>query len=397
MKNKRLENFLYSKYVSFIIIFVIQLSYCYLKDNPLLYNITYNLTLLLGAVVIVFYLLNLEISKIAMYFILYCAMLFLSTLLGDNTSMSTLLARYFKVIAIFFYLDYGLKYYCKNTVLSFYWALSILVIINFYTLIRFPDGLYSDLENQNKYWFFNHKNTHSVTFFATLMFMFIKSKLLDRKLNIFDLIVFLIITISVFKVFSATTVVAYIVFLIYLLFGKHIDKFNIFNSKNYFLSYIAVFWSIVILRLQNLFSFIIVDVLGKKLTFTGRTLIWDRVINLMKEHWVLGHGQQDKMFIAKALGHPNFNSAHNTTLDVLYKGGLISLILHIIMVILPIKELYKYRENKIAKFMSVILFCFFIMLNFEARNEYSGFYMILLSCYHISYILKNINENKEVN
>jgi len=111
----------------------------------------------------------------------------------------------------------------------------------------------------------------------------------------------------------------------------------------------------------------------------------------------LGYGQQETLQITEALGHPAFVHAHNTILDVLYTGGIISLILHFIMMILPIKELYKYRENKLTKFMSIILFCFLIMLNFESRNYRLGFYIVLVTWYNISHILENIKEKKEVN
>lgn len=395
MKNKRLENFLYNRYIGFIIIFVIMLSYCYTKNFPLLDTIISQVTLLFCILIIVFYLLNFEISKISLYFILYLAMLMVSTLLGKNSSLYLLFTQYYRIVAIFFYLDYGLKYYCKNIVNSFYWALSLLVLINFYTLIKFPNGLYAS-RNHSKNWFFNNYNSHILTFLPTLMFMFIKNKLLDIKLTIYDLSIISIITYCVFKCFSATSVVAYSVLLLYLLFSKYIDKFDIFNIKNYFLIYIAIFFGIIIFRLQNLFSFLIVDILGKNLTFTNRVTVWDNTMNLIKTNWFLGFGKQESLLVTKILGNRYFSHAHNTILDVIYKGGIISLILHFIMLFLPIKELYKYRKNKFAKFISIILFCFLIMMNFEARNEQIGLYIVLVSCYNINYILKNIPKQKEV-
>ena len=53
---------------------------------------------------------------------------------------------------------------------------------------------------------------------------------------------------------------------------------------------IVIFVSIVFLRLQEVFSYLIVNILGKDLTFTGRTVIWDYYINEIKNSWVIGYG-----------------------------------------------------------------------------------------------------------
>ena len=128
------------------------------------------------------------------------------------------------------------------------------------------------------------------------------------------------------------------------------------------------------------------------MTFTGRTLIWDNVIVFIKTKLIIGYGREKNTLVASKLGNGEFVDAHNTILDVLYKGGIVSLIIFFIMLILPVNELYKYRKSRITKLMAVILFSFFIMMNFEARQESIGLYMVLISCYNISYILKANNE-----
>lgn len=128
------------------------------------------------------------------------------------------------------------------------------------------------------------------------------------------------------------------------------------------------------------------------MTFTGRTRIWDNAIEFIKARFIIGYGKETGAVIASKLGDIKFTHAHNTILDVLYKGGIVSLIIFCIMLILPVNELYKYRKSRLTKLMAVILFSFFIMMNFEARQENMGLYMVLISCYNISYILKANNE-----
>ena len=47
-----------------------------------------------------------------------------------------------------------------------------------------------------------------------------------------------------------------------------------------------------------------------------------------------------------------------------------------------IKKLTKNKENEIVKIISYVLLCVFVMMNFEARQEKIGLYIILLFCYY---------------
>ena len=80
--------------------------------------------------------------------------------------------------------------------------------------------------------------------------------------------------------------------------------------------------------MQNLFAFLIEDILHKNLTLTGRTVIWDRTLELIGEKPILGHGvpfYEDRKlqyaietkWINKAAGL----HAHDRFLETLYRGG----------------------------------------------------------------------------
>ena len=79
----------------------------------------------------------------------------------------------------------------------------------------------------------------------------------------------------------------------------------------------------------------------------------------------------------------------------MYKGGILGLISHIVLLILPVKELYKNRENDLTKTVSMILFCLFVMMNFEARQEKIGLYIILTVAYNIKHIIKEKSNGYE--
>ena len=73
---------------------------------------------------------------------------------------------------------------------------------------------------------------------------------------------------------------------------------------------LGYFYGIVLLRLQNIFSFIIQNILGKDLTFTGRTRIWDNAIEFIKARFIIGYGKETGAVIASKLGDIKFTHAH---------------------------------------------------------------------------------------
>ena len=391
---KKIELFLYNKITSFIIAFVFLLSLCY-TEGILVLDWIVNISCILFSIIIIsFYLLKREISKFSLCLIIYCMILFVSTILSETASLYKFFATHFRIVSLTFYLDLGFKYYYKNIINSFYWSFFILTIINFLTIVLYPNGLYFYRQHTNN-WFFEYDNRHILMYLPAIMFMFFRTTLYNTKFKIYDFILFGIITYCIFYCFSATSIMGYSVLLVYLLLRKYIDKFKIFNSITYAISYVTVFFGIVIFRLQRFFSVLIVDILGKDLTFSKRTVVWDRTIAFIKQRFIFGYGVEHIEVITQKLNGWAYTTAHNTILDVLYKGGIIALIAFIAILILPIYKLYKYRNNKLTKLMSIIFLSFFVMMNFEARNTEVGLYIFLTACYNINNIIKNIEENKK--
>ena len=264
-------------------------------------------------------------------------------------------------------------------------------MINFYTIIKYPNGLYlTDLYSSN--WFFGYDNTHIFMYLPALILMFCTKKIFKP----YGILLFLVITFSVFKCFSANSVVAYSIFLLYFIFNRYVSKIKILNIKSFFFIYIILFFLFVKLRIQNLFEWFIVGVLKKSLTFSTRTFIWDRVEKLIIKHPFLGYGQESNLTIVSKLGDPHYTHAHNTFLDVLYKCGLFGFVFHLLLIILPCKELYKYKDYFLTKILSILLFSAMIMMIFEARQEKIGLYLILVLSYNIGNIITSFNHSENL-
>jgi hypothetical protein len=156
-------------------------------------------------------------------------------------------------------------------------------------------------------------------------------------------------------------VVIIILFLICFLLNKFAVFSRMLTARNTVLvSYIA-FFSIVVFRLQYLFSYIIVDVLGKNLTFTHRTVLWDNTFLLLKQYWLMGRGFRPVPYVRNLV----FSQPHCGFLEVVLIGGIGAGIVFLCIQLLFIKKM-KENENHsvfskiivIAVFMNMIMFIF---------------------------------------
>src|SRR5690606_40133643 len=85
---------------------------------------------------------------------------------------------------------------------------------------------------------------------------------------------------------------------------------KLFQMKTALLIIFIVFLSVVLLRLQYLFEFFIVDILNKDITLTGRLVIWDEAIMLFSNQPFFGYGLSSIGWLVQGNRH-----AHNTILD----------------------------------------------------------------------------------
>lgn len=76
-------------------------------------------------------------------------------------------------------------------------------------------------------------------------------------------------------------------------------------------------------------AWIIMQILKKQATLTGRTLVWDRTWELITENFIIGYGYGDHVLVPTV---ELFSlSAHNVYLELVLEGGIFALILFILL------------------------------------------------------------------
>ncbi len=389
-KQLTIKDLFLGKYGSFFILSIILISsscvYAYEPFN----EIFKYLTIILFVIILVGYIFYLKLNSFVCLFTIYFLLLVFSTIY-NNLSLVTVFHTYYKTISLILYLDMALRYNCKNVIKNLCYILSLLVFLNFITIILFPNGMFQGNYN-SLYWFLGYKNIHILYFLPLIICNIIHNKFRKKKISLLFIFNLLMINFELLYCFSANSLVTFFIFELYLLFPFIYNKFQLTNARRNYLLYFISFILIVLIRIQNIFGWFIEQILHKSLTFTGRTFIWDISMTYINSKKILGYGVEETEIIANKFGNIAFTHCHNTILDLTYKGGIISLIIFSIFLYLIVKKLYKTRHYKISKTLSVALLGIFLMMLFEARQASLGFYIIFIICYHIDIIINKLKE-----
>ena len=399
MKELTLKNIFFNKISIFVIFFILLLDNCYMGFNSYLdYFVKYS-SLIIAILLLIIYIFDKNKNKFINVFLLYGVSIFISCCLGTFSNIKNFIGTYSSIIAMCLYLNYAIVYKCKESIKTLNNIYLLLIIINFCTLLIFPKGMYkTSLYSTN--WFFKYDNVHMYMYFPAMLIGYINLQMQDndKKLKIVWFMEIFLVAFGVLFCHSATTMVSCAVLVIYLLCKKAINTRYFFNAKNYLIIYVVTFFTIVVYRLQNIFSWFIVGVLKKDLTFTTRTVLWDRIVKYIYEKPIIGYGIENTEVFRKKMKGEFYTHAHNTTYDILYKGGILALFFHIVLLIESAIELCRYRNNEISRVASIFFFGVLITMNFEAREEKMGLYIILYICFSIGTFVKNALNNKgEVN
>lgn len=219
----------------------------------------------------------------------------------------------------------------------------------------------------------------------------------ENKLNMrWKIVVILSESLLLYK-FSVSAMICiglYLILFLNIFSNRKMAKHNVL----YFTTYIITNILIVFKKSQNIIS-AIVEFLGKDITFSGRTYLWDGIIQQFYNYPLIGHGMQsinyDKNFfyISTAPYYLEFckvSHAHNSLMTLLYRGGIISVTFYLIIVFEAFKQLKNNVENKYTNILLITLGIILIASIFDTM-DFAGLYFILAIIINI----KKLNEKKE--
>lgn len=255
------------------------------------------------------------------------------------------------------------------------WAMllesSAISFMNLASVLLFPDGM--PIVGKGADYFFNGHRNWAI---AAILPSVFSSLLLDNRkgkpVSVRSAILLAVGFAQLLLAYSATSLTTLACATIGIMLLASQRMYRILNMYTYLVFNAVLFLVVVVFGLQNVFGFVIEDILGKNLTFTGRTIIWSEVVNqVLATNPLLGCGY-DTFWN----GSSNVGSAHNMLLEVFAQGGFVGVSVFIAILLLVAHRLYKLSGYREAALLSLVIGCF-LLVGLTEQIRWPAFFFFL--------------------
>lgn len=376
------------KVIFLIIMFVPFFPLTYLEIAIPLANEIYNILLVIDyLIIILLYSYNHDYKNIL--FIL-CFLLFGVTIIFSTYKQDGEVLEYIKqlitYLMIILFFNIGIKKYREK----FLKAMSIFFIsinsINFITIIMYPEGMYINGVGAWANWFLGYKNGFILYLIPNIISSYFYDRITKNKISPITIITIIISIITLILSDSSTGIVGLAILLFVIVFRKALNKLKVFNLKNCIIIYLVLFFAIIIFRVQEIFSYLIVDILHKNLDFTNRTYIWDTALEYIKDNFIFGYGYESSKIRTIKFAYSQAVTCHNQLLDFLYQGGMLGVTFISFMISSLNKKIKKCDNDETKVVITGCILAYLIMMLTEYYNfqYYIFMFVIFLNMYRFN-------------
>lgn len=308
-------------------------------------------------VILIIMLKKIKINGFFKFILIYYLVLVISTI---NSSGSTfgIIREMICNLTIIIVLNTLSKEQFKENINNLVITLEILTLINLLIIFIFPDGLYN-IGYARKYFLFDHVNISIRYLLPGCCFELIRSYLKCNKIDNRCKLYFLLVILTLLFTTPATGIIGFATFILaFILIKKNILIKKIITPFNSILGTSLISYLIIVVNIQVYFANFIQNVLHKDITFTGRTLIWQRALNAIINNPLIGYGRlslETRVNILKA------SSAHNQFLVIIFEGGIILLLINFIIMFCISKKIKKCKNTLISPVLISAIFAYCIM------------------------------------
>lgn len=315
-------------------------------------------------------------------FIVYLVMFIMNFF--NNGELRTVLSISYPILSLIMAIEICFEYNYKSSIVILNHFFGILITANFIFKLFLP-SLFGEFT-----FLLGPRNQIGILLMIYIFVTYLyKNEFKQNLYFIFSLIISLL-TILIGE--SANNLIAISLIFLFLIVNYFIDvDFSEVSIFGYVISYLTLFCSIVIFRIQSFFSFFIEGVLHRSLSLSGRTYIWDVAFEKILMHPLIGNGRliNDNYFYVNYLMKNNqikegFYSAHNTFIQICYESGMITIFAFLFAFIYALKKIKSFKVN--STFFYVCMFSV-LLINMMEAIGFDGIFF-LLSLYYFYLVSK---------
>lgn len=189
---------------------------------------------------------------------------------------------------------------------------------------------------------------------------------------------------------STTGVIGYLLCIcLMILVMRFSIKGNIFMPALFI--YLGLFLSVVVFQVQNYFASTIYNITGKEVSFTGRSAIWKRALEKIKNQFWLGYGKSEVITTQhERTGEISIWAAHNGIMDLIIVGGILLLMAYCFYCFVCVAHAEKNR-SLVSQMCVVAWFAYSVMLLVEYYEMSRYYILIMVLLYYSNYIMDKVN------
>lgn len=285
------------------------------------------------------------------------------------------------VLAIQFFYHMSEKVFLKILYVLFY----ALIVVNYFSLLLFPDGMIVDIRGTSDTNFFlGNYNTFIVYIFIALItgYLYMKKYQGRGKIRLHYMVFCGIAFLTYTRVRSVTSIIGLVLLFIYAMFFNKKWTRGFLNIKVYVLFHIFFFYAFVWNTGNSGLLSSAMRFLNKDITFTGRTLIWEAIKPDIQAHWLIGNGVWSGKLMAEKIAVVTAAHAHNLYLDIWFKTGLVGFSIIALLFCICCSKLRKLDKAEVRYFLEAFLGILMLMSQFEAYSiKFIFFVLVFISAY----------------
>lgn len=341
--------------------------------------------LIIGSIYMMSYIRKNRVPTLFLGLMPYACIAILSEVFNKQFTWSGILPEMIGILCTAVILSRMLQDSRKQTIEALYGLFWVYIIVNLIYMIVNPW-----VDVYNAYGFLGGKNGFgpiglAMILVALLRYRYVRTQY--EKIRCIEL-VFLVV-IECLWLSSTTGIIGIFLFLCGTVFLRYIGK----EKKIFRFLYIAqwiINYLVVIVNIQERMANMLYQLMGKDISFSGRTNIWRIAFNYINQRWFVGYGKSNIIRMYRGNAWVNM-SAHNGVMDILIIGGVILLLAYEGYTCFCAAHAEK-QCNRTAQICVWAWFVFRIMLLVEYYQTSAYFVLIMSMMFYSKQIEEICNE-----
>ena len=269
--------------------------------------------------------------------------------------------------ALMMMLDMGLQREKESVLRGIITAMEIWIYVNLCALFLHPGGVWTD-DPLSPEWILGSRAIYYRIVFPALALSLIRYHVLGKKWRwrTAELLIACVLTIGLQR--GGTGLIGFVLMLFLLLWCYRRALPRYLTPLTFTGLALLGFIGIHFFKVHYAFEWLISGVLGKSMTLSNRTDIWQHTMALIFNNPITGVGLLPVAYMSPLLG--GFTHTHNHLLELMLHGGVIALGLYAAALYFASHEAIAHRRNPAVKVAAILLAVFsFIGVNEIFHNE----------------------------